>query len=161
MERPFAVRAGIAAYTAALVLAVISAVYTFADFGEVLDDTIEATGVSVPDPAFLRAFFIGWTVFGLVWAALQGLFVWFAWQGRNWARVVLWVLGGIQVVAGLLGMTSRSYLPGFLRGLGWFEYVLVVAALALLAQRAAHAWYRNRKEHAAYEGWLRATGQRR
>jgi hypothetical protein len=33
--------------------------------------------------------------------------------------------------------------------------------VALLAQRTAHAWYRNRKERAAYEGWLRATGQRR
>ena len=47
------------------------------------------------------------------------------------------------------------------QGLDFCQYVLTVAAVALLAQRSAHAWYRNRKERAVYEGWLRATGQRR
>jgi hypothetical protein len=161
MERPLAVRAGIAAWTAALVLAVISAVYTFVDLGQVLDDTIEATGVSVPDPAFLRTVFIAVQVLALVWTALQAVFLGFAWHGRNWARVVLWVLGGLVVLFGLTGVFSRSYLPGFLQGLSAFQYLLVVAAVVLLAHRTASAWYRNRKERDAYEGWLRATGQRR
>jgi hypothetical protein len=161
MERPFAVRAGVAAYTAALVLAVVAGIYTFVDLTTVLDDTLEASGTAVTDPGFLRTFFIAGQVVSLAWAALQGMFVAFAWYGRNWARVVLWVLGGLAVVLGLVGVFSRSYLPGFLQGLGFCQYVLTVAAVALLAQRSAHAWYRNRKERAAYEGWLRATGQRR
>jgi hypothetical protein len=161
MERPLAVRAGIAAWTSALLLAVIAVVYTFADLTEVLDDTLEASGTSVADPGFLRTGFIALQVFTLVWCALQGLFLGFAWHGRNWARVVLWVLGGLTVVAGLTGVFSRTYLPGFLQGLDLCQYVLTVAAVSLLAQRSAHAWYRNRRERAAYEGWLRATGQRR
>ena len=32
---------------------------------------------------------------GLVFIPVYGMFVWFAWQGRNWARIVLWVLGGL------------------------------------------------------------------
>jgi hypothetical protein len=161
MERPFAVRAGVAAYTAALLLAVIAVGYTFLDLTTVLDDTLEAAGTPVADPGFVRTFFIAGQVLTLAWCGLQGFFVAFAWYGRNWARVVLWVLGGLAVVLGLVGVFSRSYLPGFLQGLGLCQYVLTVAALSFLAQRTAHAWYRNRRERAAYEGWLRATGQRR
>jgi hypothetical protein len=115
----------------------------------------------VADPGLTRTFFIAGQVITLLLYALQGVFLGFAWRGRNWARVVLWVFGGLAVVTGLTGVFSRSYLPGFLQGLSLCQYVLIVAAVALLAQRTAHAWYRNRKEHAAYEGWLRATGQRR
>jgi hypothetical protein len=161
MERPQAVRAGIAAYTAALVLAVIAVVYAFVDLTNVLDDTLEAAGGSVADPGLARTLFIARQVFVLVWCALQGLFVGFAWYGRNWARIVVWVLGGLVVVFGVAGELGSSYLPGFLQGLGLCQYVLTVAAVLLLAQRSAHAWYRNRKERAAYETWLRATGQRR
>jgi hypothetical protein len=161
MERPFAVRAGVAAYIAALLLAAIAVVYTFADLSTVLDDTLEASGTPVADPQFVRTLFVAGQVFALAWCALQAMFVGFAWHGRNWARIVLWVLGGLAVVLGATGVFGTSYLPGFLRGLDVFQYVLTVAAVVLLAQRSAHAWYRNRKERAAYEGWLRATGQGR
>ena len=42
-------------------------------------------------------------VVGLVFAAVYGLFVWFAWRGQNWARIVLWVLGGLGLLGGLVG----------------------------------------------------------
>ena len=38
---------------------------------------------------------------------LHALFIWFAWRGRNWARIVLWVLGGLAVLAGFGGARRR------------------------------------------------------
>ena len=43
-------------------------------------------------------------VIGFVFIAVYGLFVWFAWQGHNWARIVLWVLAGLGIVCGLVGL---------------------------------------------------------
>jgi hypothetical protein len=161
MERPFPVRAGLAAYIAGLVLGLISVIYQFTDLTAVIDDTAEGSNLSVSDPAFLRTVFIVVLVFQLAWYVIQGLFVYFAWTGRHWARVVLWVLGGVGIVFGVSGAFGHSYLPGFLQGLSFFRYVLLVAAVAFLAQRTANAWYRNRRQWTVYEGWLRATGQRR
>jgi hypothetical protein len=156
------VRAAVAAWIAALLLGLISVVYQFANLTEVVDDTLEATGgAAAVDPGFFRTVVVVQLVFTLVVQALVGMFVGFAWAGRNWARIVLWVLGGLQIVSGAVGVASRSYLPGFLQGLTLCSYVLVVAGVVLLAQPAAHAWYRNRRERAAYERWSRNAGLRR
>jgi hypothetical protein len=84
--------------------------------------------------------------------ALECMFIWFAWTGRNWARIVLWVIGGLNIVSGVIALGSGSYLSGFLKGLSICEFVLVLAGVVLLAQKPANEWYRYRK-------WQRATGQ--
>ena len=55
---------------------------------------------------------------GLLFILVYGLFIWFAWRGRNWARIVLWVLGGLGRLSGLAGLlVGGSPLP-FLTGAG-------------------------------------------
>ena len=81
------------------------------------------------------------------------LFLWFAWQGRNWARIVLWVLGGLSVLgAGSTGSAADTGQCGFLTSLSVFQLLLLVAGLVLLALKPSNEWYR-------YRGWLRATRQ--
>jgi heme A synthase len=90
-------------------------------------------------------------VVGFLFIAVYGLFVWFAWRGRNWARVVLWVFAGLGIVSGLAGLGLGSPLP-FLTALGGFQLLLLIAAVVLLALKPSNEWYRFRK-------WQRATGQ--
>ena len=156
MERPFAVRAGIGAFMANLILGVISSIVAFASIDTLVADALRAENVDVTiSEDFLRSTVVVGYVIALVFVALQAMFIWFAWQGRNWARIVLWVLGGLSVVSGLasLGMASAPS-TGFLTALSWFGFALAVAGIVLLAQKPANEWYR-------YRGWLRATGQGR
>jgi hypothetical protein len=156
MERPFAVRAGIGAFMANLILGVIGSIITFTMLDTLVAQALAAENVDLTvDDEVLRSAVVVGAVIGLVFVGLQAMFIWFAWQGRNWARIVLWVLGGLAVVSGLasLGMATAPS-TGFLTALSWFNLVLVIAGIVLLAQKPANEWYR-------YRGWLRATGQGR
>lgn len=156
LERPFAVRAGLGAFIANLILGLIGAAIAFASIDTLVAQALAAENVdvSISDDVLRSAVIAGYAV-ALVFAALQALFIWFAWNGRNWARIVLWVLGGLGVVSGLasLGMATAPS-TGFLTALSWFGFALTVAGIVLLAQKPANEWYR-------YRGWLRATGQGR
>jgi hypothetical protein len=156
VERPFAVRAGIGAFMANLILGLISAAISFSSLDTLVADALAAEGLdgALEEDVMRSAVIVG-AVVTLVFAALQAMFIWFAWQGRNWARIVLWVLGGLSVVSGLASFgTSTQLSNGFLTALGWFGVALALAGIVLLAQKPANEWYR-------YRGWLRATGQGR
>jgi hypothetical protein len=158
MERPTTVRAGLGAFIAVLILGLVSSIVTFADFDNIMNAALAAQGTSAADlgvdeQSFLRMVLIAGVVIGLVMAALQVMFIWFAWNGRNWARIVLWVLGGLGVLSGLFAVASpRAGEPGFLVGLSLFSFLLTAAGIVLLALKPSNDWYRFRK-------WQRLTGQ--
>jgi len=158
-ERPLSVRAGLGGFVGAIVLSVISTAVTFLNW-----DTISAPIIAkldVPagtDPDAVRAAAetgvrIG-LVAALVFAAVYGLFVLFAWRGRNWARIVLWVIGGFGLLFGLVGLFAGTSPVPFLTGLSFFQLLLLLAGVVFLAQRPSNEWFR-------YQAWLRATGQAR
>ena len=158
MERPTTVRAGLGAFIAVLVLGLVSSIVTFADFDTILNAALAAQGKSTADlgvdeESFVRLVLIVGVVIGLVMAALQIMFIWFAWKGRNWARVVLWVLGGLGVISGLAGVVSPTPgYPGYLTGLSLFSLLFTLAGVVLLALKPSNDWYGFRK-------WQRMTGQ--
>jgi hypothetical protein len=156
MERPTTVRAGLGAFIGSMVLGVVGQVVTALNFQTLVDWSFANAGTEPGvDPAMVQdvaetALKIG-VVVGFLFLALYALFVWFAWQGRNWARIVLWVLSGLGIVFGLLGMAGGSPLP-FLTALSGFQLLLQAAAVVLLALKPSNEWYR-------FRGWQRATGQ--
>jgi hypothetical protein len=156
MERPVTVRAGLGAFIGSMVLGAVGQVVTALNFQTLVDWSLAKAGTEPGvDPGMVEdvagtALKVG-VVVGLLFLALYALFVWFAWQGRNWARIVLWVLSGLGIVFGLLGMAGGSPLP-FLTGLGVFQLLLQTAAVVLLALKPSNDWYR-------FRGWQRATGQ--
>ena len=159
LERPVAVRAGLGAFIATLVLGLVGSVVVFSQFEELLQAALVAQGVDAELGAITedvaRTALIAGVAFTLILLALQAMFIWFAWNGRNWARIVLWVLGGLGVVSGLIGLVQpQPGYPGYLVGLNLFSLLLTIAGIVLLAQKPANEWYR-------YRGWLRATGQGR
>jgi hypothetical protein len=154
MERPLTVRAGLGAFIGSMVLSAVGQVVTLLNKQTIVDWTV-ANGGPQADPATSRAAAeaivgIG-SVGALVFIAVYGLFVWFAWRGRNWARIVLWVLAGLGIVSGMAGLAIGSPLP-FLGALGGFQLLLLIAAVVTLALKPSNEWFR-------YRGWLRATGQ--
>ena len=157
LERPVTVRAGLGAFIATLVLGFVSAIVIFSQFDSMLSAALAAQDVSgdlgPQGDDFIRTALIAGAVIGLVFAGLEIMFIWFAWKGRNWARIVLWVLGGLGVVSGLVNVASpQPGIPGYLIGLNLFSFLLTVAGIVLLAMKPSNEWYR-------YRGWLRATGQ--
>jgi hypothetical protein len=157
LERPVTVRAGLGAFIATLVLGFVSAIVIFSQFDTMLSAALAAQDVSgdlgAQGDEFIRTALIAGAVIALVFAGLQIMFIWFAWNGRNWARIVLWVLGGLSVVSGLVNVASpQPGIPGYLVGLSVFSFLLTVAGIVLLAMKPSNEWYR-------YRGWLRATGQ--
>jgi hypothetical protein len=159
LERPVTVRAGLGAFIATLVLGFVSAIVTFAQFDELVQSALVAQGSDAELGAVgedvVRTALIAGAVFALLLTALQVMFIWFAWNGRNWARIVLWVLGGLGVAGGLFGVVSpQPGVPGYLVGLNVFSLLITIAGIVLLALKPSNEWYR-------YRGWLRATGQTR
>jgi hypothetical protein len=154
MERPTTVRAGIGALIANLVLGVIGSLVAFTDLDSRIDQAMARAAVENPEltEEMIRTGFVLGAVLGLVLVALNVLFLWFAWQGRNWARIVLWVLGGLSVLGALYGLGADTGQGGFLTSLSVFQLLLLVAGLVLLALKPSNEWYR-------YRGWLRATRQ--
>jgi hypothetical protein len=151
------VRAGLGAFIGSMVLNAVAQVVTLLNYQTILDWTLARAGIqqgadaeTTRQAAQLGARF-GIAV-GFVFVVIYGLFVWFAWQGRNWARIVLWVFAGLGILSGLANLAVGSPLP-FLTAVGGFEALLLLAAVVLLALKPSNEWYRFRK-------WQRLTGRR-
>jgi hypothetical protein len=163
VERPLTVRAGIGAFVGSIVISVVAAVITLLNLDELSALAVDqaGTGELSREEAEIAAamgdtFGAFGVVVGLIFTGVFALFVWFAWRGQNWARIVLWVLAGLGIVFGIIGTgMSSSFgvetLP-VLTFLTWVELLFDAVAVVLLALKPSNEWYR-------YRGWLRATGQ--
>src|SRR3954451_19914971 len=160
LERPLAVRIAVGAFMAALILGLISAVVTFSDLDSLVDQARAQIRAQGGDSAqltasALRLIFLISGVVALIFAGLEAMFIAFAWNGRNWARIVLWVLGGLGIVFGLPGLLSGATpSSGFISSLAVIQLLLEVVGVISFGLRPANEWYR-------YRRWLRATGQGR
>jgi hypothetical protein len=137
--RPDAVRFGIGAFIANLVLGLVGAVATFASIDSVINEELARQGVTASEDT-VRAVLILGAGFTLVFVALEALFIWFAWNGRNWARIVLFVLAGLTILGGLSALAQPS--TGFLTAMSVFQMLLAIVGVVLLARRPANEWYR-------------------
>jgi hypothetical protein len=156
MERPDTVRAGIGAFVASLLVGLISSVVTLSDFDGFVNRAVAAASADNPDLTenLIRTTLKIGIVVGLLFVALQVMFIWFAWRGANWARIVLWVLGGLQVAVGLLALSGSgsSGQTGFTTSMSVFQLIFTAAGIVLLALKASSEWYR-------FRSWQRANGQ--
>ena len=144
-ERPTTVRVGIGAFLATLILGVIASLVQFSD----IDGLVAQAEAVANDPAVtedvIRAGILVGAVIGLLLTLLQALFIWFAWKGRNWARIVLLVLGGISALFGLSALAGAGggvAGSGFLDSLSVFSLLLTIVGVVALALRPSSEWYR-------------------
>src|SRR4051794_1389845 len=141
MERPLVVRAGLGAFVAALILWVIELAVELTDFDGFVERALSGLA---DDPRLTEEMLrtATWLAVAalLLFAALQALFVWFAWSGRNWARIVLCVLGGMAVIGLLSAVGNTDGRSAFVASLDVFRLLLNAAGLALLLQKPAQEW---------------------
>ena len=76
----------------------------------------------------------------------------FAWRGRNWARIVLWVLGGLGLLGSVVSLAGPGSPVPFLTGSASSRACSSLSAVVALALKPSNEWFR-------YQRWLRATGQ--
>jgi magnesium-transporting ATPase (P-type) len=150
MERPLVVRAGLGAFVAELILWVIELAVELTDFDGFVQRAVSglADKPELTDEMLRTAGWLTVVVLALV-AALQALFIWFAWQGRNWARIVLCVVGGMAAVGLLSAVGAQDGRTAFAASVDVFRLLLNVVGFALLLQKPAQAWYRDRRRQRA------------
>ena len=134
--RPDTVRFGTGAFVANLILGLVGSVVAFGSLDSILGQELAGSGVELSE---VQTIVIGSAIVGLFFVALQALFIFFAWKGHNWARIVLFVLGGLAVVSGLLALGQPS--TGFLSALSVFQTLLLIVGIVLLARRQSTEWY--------------------
>jgi hypothetical protein len=137
--RPDAVRFGVGAFVAELLLGLVGAIATFGVMESIVNEEIARSGVAISEDS-VRTLLIAGAVIGLLFAALQALFILFAWKGHNWARIVLFVLGAFTIIGGLSSLAQPS--TGFLTALSVFQMLLAIVGIVLLTRPPASEWYR-------------------
>ncbi len=156
-EPPVTVRAGLGAFVATVVLGLVASLVMFANWEQVVDEAIAQAGAGLRGDEretaqeFAEIVVQITLVAGAFFTALYLLFIWFAWRGHNWARVVLWVLGGLTVIGGIAGLGGGGSGIGYLDGLNVFSWMITLAAVVLLALQPSNEWYR-------YMRWMRTYG---
>jgi len=151
VSRPTTVTYALFALVANLLLGIIGSILIFANRDAYIEDALRDAGL---DPSTVggsdivgSAYTFG-AIIGLVFVALWALFMWFAWKGHNWARIVIWVLGGLS----LFGIfTAFSSPVDSLVVLTVVQLLLTVAAIVLLALKPSNEWY-------SYQGNARTYG---
>lgn len=158
LDRPTTVRAGIGAFVASLALGLVGSLVTLLNWDTIKEQTIldaqqqlDGADAELARQTAEVVMVVGLVV-GIGFAALYLMFIWFAWQGRNWARIVLWVFGGLGVLSGLVAFGAGGSPLPFLSALGAFQTLFLAVGIVLLALKPSSDWYR-------YRGWQRANGQ--
>jgi hypothetical protein len=137
--RPDTVRFGTGAFVANLLLGLIGSAVAFGSLESIVNQELATSGVQFSEES-VRSLLVVGAVIGLVFTALQAMFIFFAWKGHNWARIVLFVLGGLALVSGLVGLGQPT--TGFLSALSVFQLLLLAVGIVLLARRPSNEWYR-------------------
>jgi len=153
MARPTTVTYAIYALVLNIALGLVSSVLILSNLDAYIDAALRDAGADLDSAAAVAAVSdaavrIG-ALIGVVFVAVWAMFIWFAWKGHSWARIVIWVLGGLSLF-GVFGAFSSPL--GAVVILNVVNLLLTLAAVALLALKPSNEWYRYQGD-ARRHGW--------
>lgn len=130
LVRPASLETSIKLWVAAAAISLVHSVLQLINTNPMIDELSKRTGVSL-EQAKTTVTGVGSVIFGIVIIGVWLLVVWQMRAGRNWARIVLTVLGGLVAILGFVGLFGASLLVaiGFLGTLDLVVSVLYIAAL--------------------------------
>lgn len=109
---------------------------------DALRTALRKSNPNVDVDAAVRTGIIIGTVVGIILVVLYILLALQVRKGKNWARIVTWVLAGLAVVAGLAGLAGTAITLSKLVAV--VTLILDIAIIVLLARPAASAYFRSR-----------------
>jgi hypothetical protein len=118
-------------------LGVLSLIVLFATQDD-LKRRIRESSPNLDDSSVNSALTIG-AVFGVVLLVLYVLLAIQVAKGRNWARIVTWVIGGLAIL-GFLGALASAATP-FYRVLGVLTVLIDITVVVLLALGPSNAYF--------------------
>ena len=141
--RPASVDIAVKLIWATIALSLVSAVVTFVMLDSIIDQQLEAAGVSETISSdSVRSITIAGAVFGLVISVgISTLLAIFIGKGANWARIVYTVLAALGVLGSLFGFGSEPIALGVLSLL---SLLLTVVAVVMLFRAESNAWFKAR-----------------
>lgn len=125
------------AVAAVNLIALLVLIVKIDDVRRLLRDATPPPSAASVDTA-VRVTVIGYVAFLLLFPLLTRHVT----QGRNWARVVTWLLAGVGIVTTLQRLGRHQPSPS--RVLDVAAFLLCVAVVALLAARPSNLWFRAR-----------------
>lgn len=140
--RPQEVEISFWLWIATFVLGVVGAVAAYSQINQIRADAINQVLAQNPaaDQSTIESAMTNGLVVGVVLALLvmvaEVVFVFLMRGGRNWARIVLAVLGGLGVVFGLIVLATGA---GSVIGL--LQLLLLIGAIVTMFLPAANAWF--------------------
>jgi len=142
LARPTTVTYAVYALVATVLLGLIESILVFANANVYLDQALRDPGFNFPGGFASEV--VGRTyrssaIVGVVFVALWSMFLWFAWKGHNWARIVIWVFGGLSLVSFFSAVNSPV---GIIVMVNVLSLLLTLAAVVLLALKPSNDWYR-------------------
>ena len=128
--RPASVDIAVKLIWATIALSLVSAVVTFVMLDSIIDQQLEAAGVSETISSD--------SVRSITVATLLAIFIG---KGANWARIVYTVLAALGVLGSLFGFGSEPIALGVLSLL---SLLLTVVAVVMLFRAESNAWFKAR-----------------
>lgn len=131
-----------------LVIAVIGCVVAFSQLDRIRAEAINRVLVQTPtlDRGSIEnvatAVLIGTVAVVLLFVIAEIVFVFLMRGGRNWARIVLAVVGGLGVLFEIIGLAG---LTGSMLAVALAQLLLILGAIATMFAPAANAWFRPRR----------------
>ena len=131
-------------WIASMVVSVIGNVVGFLTLGDRVRSQVRQQVGTDPNlsaanvDTIVRIGFIVGAVVALLFVALELFFVFKMRAGRNWARIVLTVLGGLSVLLTIVGLRSAA---GLTAVIGLVGSALIVAAIVLMFTGGAREYF--------------------
>ena len=145
-QRPKEVDTSFWLWIGSMVVSLLGAILTFSQFDDIrqqaIDDALRADPTLDPqffESAFEIALVVG-LVFGLLVVALELFFLFKMRAGRNWARIVLTVLGAVSVLTALFGLAQPQ--PALSLVTSVLSTLLVIGAIVMMYIKGADRWFR-------------------
>lgn len=153
-QRPSSVTTAVSLMFARVALMALGVILSFVMAGEILEQVTSTSGVPGGDAFIGQAMTMGLifaAIVNVVILVLYGLLAVQVRQGRDWARIVTWVVSGLFItfaVIGLLGQlvfsTSPFRAPLITTVLAVIMLAIDIAVVTLLALRPSNAYFARR-----------------
>lgn len=124
------------------VLSLIALVVVFADKSALrtaIEKADPSYDTSKVDSAVNTAIAVG-AIIGVVLVVLYVLLALQVRKGKNWARIVTWVLSGLGALGAISNLAQPQ--PALAKVIAAIELVVYIALIVLLAMKPSSAWFR-------------------